>query len=187
MRNIRPRWAPVVPSLSHFQELNLRTYVTDRQGTPGVWFYSLDANSRVAVWWAKTFFELPYHVARMTHRWDRATGRVDFMSQRQHGRGSPVDCRFRYEPAGQAAPASPGSLEFFLVERYVLFTARQGGSIWSGRVHHTPYQICAAQASFTLEGLCAASGLPDQTEPAEHVVMSRGVDVEVFPLQPPAP
>ncbi len=46
MRNIRPWWCPAIPGLSHFQELNLRTYVVDEQGTPGVWFLSLDADWR---------------------------------------------------------------------------------------------------------------------------------------------
>src|SRR5438105_3699987 len=42
MRNIRPWWLPCIPGLSNFMELNLRTYVYDAAGTPGVWFYALD-------------------------------------------------------------------------------------------------------------------------------------------------
>ncbi|MFG0295490.1 MAG: YqjF family protein, partial [Maioricimonas sp. JB045] len=60
MRNIRPWWFCSVPGISNFLELNLRTYVCDDAGRPGVWFYSLDASQPLAVWAARTFFHLPY-------------------------------------------------------------------------------------------------------------------------------
>nr|WP_256199118.1 DUF2071 domain-containing protein [Verrucomicrobium spinosum] len=66
MRNIRPRYLPAVPWVSYFLELNVRTYVHDDEGRPGVWFYSLDCNQPLAVWTAQTFFHLPYQHARMT-------------------------------------------------------------------------------------------------------------------------
>jgi uncharacterized protein YqjF (DUF2071 family) len=65
MRGIRPRFCPPVPGISDFLELNVRTYVHDEQGRPGVWFYSLDCNQPLAVWTARTFFHLPYQHARM--------------------------------------------------------------------------------------------------------------------------
>src|SRR5438093_9555315 len=43
---LRPRGIPAVPGLSSFAETNVRTYVT-RDGKPGVWFFSLDASSRL--------------------------------------------------------------------------------------------------------------------------------------------
>jgi uncharacterized protein len=48
MRNIRPRGFPCVPWISDFLELNVRTYVLGPGGVPGVWFYSLDTDRRVA-------------------------------------------------------------------------------------------------------------------------------------------
>ena len=36
MRNIRPRFLPAVPGISNVMELNLRTYVHDPAGVPGV-------------------------------------------------------------------------------------------------------------------------------------------------------
>ena len=47
MSGVRPRWTPPMPGLSAFPELNLRTYVRGG-GHSGVWFFSLDAASRVA-------------------------------------------------------------------------------------------------------------------------------------------
>ena len=66
MHNIRPVWSPSIPWVSNFLELNLRTYVYDEAGRPGVWFFSLDANRSLAVWAARRFFSLPYQHARMT-------------------------------------------------------------------------------------------------------------------------
>ena len=38
MRGIRPRGFPAIPYLSNFLECNVRTYVHDENGVPGVWF-----------------------------------------------------------------------------------------------------------------------------------------------------
>ncbi len=54
----------VRPPLS-FHEVNLRTYVRCAGGPPGVWFFSLDAASRLAVLGARAWYRLPYHHARM--------------------------------------------------------------------------------------------------------------------------
>src|SRR5688572_24482592 len=48
MTGVRLRGLPPLPLLSAFPELNVRTYVTV-QGKPGVFFFSLDAGSTVAV------------------------------------------------------------------------------------------------------------------------------------------
>jgi uncharacterized protein len=65
MSGIRGRWIPRLPSLSAFPELNVRTYVA-HDGRPGVYFFSLDAGSRVAVWAARATYHLPYFHARMS-------------------------------------------------------------------------------------------------------------------------
>ena len=64
MSNVRPRWAPPLPGVSRFPEINVRTYVT-HDGKPGVWFYSLDATNWLAVRGARALFHLPYYDARI--------------------------------------------------------------------------------------------------------------------------
>ena len=49
MQRVRPIGLPPVPWLSWFLELNVRTYVHDDAGNPGVWFFSLDCDQPVAV------------------------------------------------------------------------------------------------------------------------------------------
>ena len=48
MAGVRQRLAPPLPGTHVFPELNVRTYVTVR-GRPGVWFFSLDATSPLAL------------------------------------------------------------------------------------------------------------------------------------------
>lgn len=62
--NLRARFLPPIPGAQSFPELNLRTYVTYK-GKPGIYFFSLDADHRLAVQGARTFFHLPYFYADM--------------------------------------------------------------------------------------------------------------------------
>lgn len=185
MRNVRIRGLPPIPTTVHFLELNLRTYVHDAAGLPGVWFFSLDAASRLAVWGARCWFGLPYHAAAMSATVEEATGRVDYHSRR---RGTPADAasHFTYAPAGKLREAAPDSLEFFLIERYVLFAPRRGGRVAVGRVHHPPYQFADAEVSAWDDHLLMLSGLERLLRPPDHAVVSPGVSVEVFGLEPSA-
>ncbi len=58
MTGVRWRCTPPVPGTAAFPEMNLRTYVT-YDGKPGVWFFTLDATNRPAIWTARRFFHLP--------------------------------------------------------------------------------------------------------------------------------
>lgn len=179
MRNIRPRWAFSVPWLSNFQELNLRTYAVDREGTPGVWFYSLDANCWPAVQIARRWYHLPYRWGAMS--FEKSVSRTSY-SSRLRGSSSDSTCRFEYEPAEPQRVAEPGTLEFFLIERYVLFSIRRNGSLRTGRVWHEPYQIARANVPQWDAKLFGLSGLPTPEGEFENSLFSPGVDVEVFGL-----
>src|SRR5213079_2252897 len=62
---LRARGTLPLPGFSSFLELNVRTYV--RSGDrPGIWFFSLDASSRLAVEAARRTYKLPYFRARMS-------------------------------------------------------------------------------------------------------------------------
>ncbi len=177
MRNVRPRFCPTVPGLSNFLELNLRTYVYDAQGQPGVWFYSLDANQWLAVKIARTLFRLPYFHATMTAQ-TRTSGDLDFLSKRA---GDSESGRFVYRGEGEAFSAEPGTLEYFLVERYLLFTTRaRDGAIFTGRVHHQPYPLQLANPSELSLRLFPLSNFPQPGRPADHQIFSPGVDVDIY-------
>lgn len=175
MEGVRPTGLPPVPWLSSFLELNVRTYVRDSQGRPGVWFYSLDCNQPVAVQIARTFFHLPYFHARMRAR--REGQRIFYQSQRGQWKAS----QFFYAPAGPSAPALAGSLEEFLVERYRLF-ASDGHRILSGSVWHPPYEFAEATHDGEISPPLLAAGFDPDAAPPAHAIYSPGVDVRIFPM-----
>jgi uncharacterized protein YqjF (DUF2071 family) len=181
MRNIRPRFVPPVPGISNFMEMNLRTYVHDRAGVPGVWFYSLDANQWLAVKIARRFFHLPYEHAEMKST-RAAEGRIRYESLRTGARANGTRCVFEYAPGAALPQPEPGSLEFFLVERYRLFCSPPDG-LQRGAVHHEPYPLSRAEVSAWDENLLQLDGFTPTGRPPDHVVMSRGVDVTVYPLE----
>ncbi|NJM37932.1 MAG: DUF2071 domain-containing protein [Akkermansiaceae bacterium] len=91
MKRVRPRFLPALPWLSWFQELNVRTYVYDENGVPGVWFFSLDCNQSLAVYLAQTLFSLPYSNAEMSCRMDRDR-RLHYECKRRGERGVITIC-----------------------------------------------------------------------------------------------
>ncbi|WP_348266932.1 DUF2071 domain-containing protein [Edaphobacter paludis] len=147
-----------VPSASEFCELNLRTYVRSSvTGLRGVFFFSLDAASALAVAGARAIFHLPYFLARMQRRIGQ-DGAIEYDSQRLLTRRN-VRFRARYRGLGTvAASSSAGSLEHFLTERYCLFTAH-AGRLLVGHIHHLPWPLEAAEAEIELNELPAAHGI----------------------------
>lgn len=178
MRRVHPAGLPCVPWLSDFLELNVRTYVCDRNGLPGVWFYSLVCNQPIAVEIARRLFHLHYVHGRM-----KAEGTGEWLNYRSR-RGKDAPAHFRYRAGQDHRPAAPGSLEFFLVERYVLFSQSRTGRIHAGRVHHVPYEVAAAEVEAWNFGPAAADGLADPGRPPDHLMAAGVLDVEAWPIRP---
>ena len=176
MGAIRPRYLPPLPHLSYFLEANVRTYVRDRHGRPGVWFYSLDCNRRLAVATARRFFSLPYFFARMRAQ-RTASGSLDYRVQRA---AAAAESRFVYRGAGEVRTAAPDSLEHFLAERYRLFAwqaARQ--RLLTGEVEHVPYPLQDALVEDHDQRLLRAAGFELGEQQPAHALYSAGVDVRV--------
>jgi uncharacterized protein len=179
MQRVRPSGLPPLPWLSWFHELNVRTYVHDDSGNPGVWFFSLDCNQPLAVEIARRCFHLPYEHAVM--RSQRNANTIQYHSRRK----TPValDITFEYETPRTTQPALTDSLEWFLVERYLLFSSNPTGEIFVGRVHHAPYQIAAGGCGkFSTEPL-RLNGFPTPQEEPASILTATTVDVKVFPLR----
>lgn len=182
MQGIRPtRFLPPVPGLSAFHETNVRTYVLHEGGAPGVWFYSLDAASSVAVRAARWGWHLPYFRADM--RLEQAGDRLRYASTRRWPEPLPGELSLELRVGDRLGPAEPGSLHHFLAERYLLYAADPSGRVWRGAVHHPPYPLFSAEVLALREGLVAAAGFSTEGL-ALPTLFSPGVDVEVFPLGP---
>jgi uncharacterized protein len=180
MRDVRPWFAPSVPGISNFHELNVRTYVHHRGEDPGVWFFSLDAAKSIAVLLARAGWGLPYFRAAMSLEIDGEV--VRYASRRRWPEPTPAELEVRYRIGAPLGAAQPGTFEYFLAERYILF-AQKGDRLALGRVHHTPYPLQRAEVLELRETVVRAAGLP-APEGAPHVLYSPGVDVDVFPLKP---
>jgi hypothetical protein len=178
MQRVHPVGLPPLPWISWFLELNVRTYVHDESGRPGVWFFSLDCSQPVAVEAARRFFHLPYYRARMNAE---ARGAEIVYSSRR--KGSDTVSRFRYRRPVHAEPAREGSLEWFLVERYLLFTADRTGKIRSGRVHHEPYRIEEAKCGEWSSAPIMEDDLGRVDGPPASMLVAEPVDVRIFALE----
>lgn len=178
MRRVRPAFLPSVPGLSNFLELNVRTYVYDASGTPGVWFFSLDANNGIACSLGRRLFNLNYRNAKIQ------ASEGDWINFRATRNGSSADAAFRYRSTGSGRIAQPGSLDFFLTERYALYSSSKHGSqLWRGRVHHSPYQLHNAEIESYSTTPIAWNRQSPVSGPPHHTCFSPGVEVEIFSLQ----
>ncbi len=161
MDRIKFRGMPRIPGTSSFPELNLRTYVRDaRGGTPGVYFLSLDASKLVAVLFARAFYNLPYHWADM--RIEPRGNREFWFASRRRMTQQPVMFSARYRglgPTRRLAESRAGTLEYFLMERYCLFTRDRDGNPMRANIHHVPWPLEEAEADIEQNNLPAALGI----------------------------
>ena len=175
MQDCRFRGVPPLPGLGRFLECNVRTYVRHR-GVPGVWFFSLDAASRLAVIGGRVIWGLNYRLARFERRVEGGTIRYGLSRHKGDGAG-----RLDWTPGAALPPHGPGSLEHFLVERYHLYALRHG-KLLRGRVDHEPWPLRTATAAEIDPGLVAAAGIEVEGEPVMHC--SDGVRVRGFSAVP---
>lgn len=152
MRGVRPWWSPAIAGISNFLETNVRTYVVHPEAGPGVWFFSLDATSRLAVVTARRFWHLPYFHAQLTLQQQPvsdsmapsgrelplaaartlATRGIRYRSLGRADREGSYDIQVRvpepsstaedYRTAAVPTAGEPSSLPYWLLERYLLYS-----------------------------------------------------------------
>ena len=172
MTKVRPVFTPPIPTANDFPELNVRTYVR-HGGWSGVWFFSLDAASRLAVGAARTTLGLPYFRARMHERRDGE--QVRYESRRTHARARPAEFRAHYRPTGSVYLAEAGSLDYWLTERYSLF-AQHAGQLLRLDIEHEQWPLQHATADIERNTMARASGITLPND-APHVRFARQLDV----------
>lgn len=176
MSGIRLRGLPGMPTTRRFAEINVRTYVTDGN-KPGVWFFSLDAHSRLAVAIARRWFRLNYVHARINCGGEEC---VTYDSRR-HG-ATPAEFEARYRPTGEMFHAQPGTLEHFLTERYCLYAVARAGAIYRAEIHHEPWPLQPAEVQIARNTMAAPLGIT-LDRPPNSVLFARRLDVAVWPPQ----
>lgn len=186
MKGVRPVGLPPVRGLSSFHETNVRTYVHHDGRDPGVWFFSLDAANAIAVALARRFFHLPYYHARMFLEREASSGTdasqpILYAGVRLRPDPRPASYLIRAVSQGPVRAAEPGSLEHFLIERYLLYTLVDD-RVYVGQVHHRPYPVRSAAVLSLDESLLAAAGIPrPDLPPLAHFAF--GVDVKVYAIR----
>lgn len=176
MSGVRARALPPFPGLSRFPELNVRTYVT-YAGKPGVYFFSLDITSRLAVWGARTFYRLPYFRARMMTQ--EKVGWNEYACLRDGG--SP-EFRGSYRPIGPVQVRPKNSLSDWLTGRFCLYTVHEN-RVYRCDIHHLPWPLQDAEASIERNTMASAAGVTlPETKPLLH--FSKTLDVLIWPLRP---
>ncbi|HZG53044.1 MAG TPA: DUF2071 domain-containing protein [Pyrinomonadaceae bacterium] len=171
--DVRLSFTPPVPYLSDFHELNVRTYVLYR-GVPGVWFFSLNTNSSMTVLGARTFYFLPYFNSDIDLRQE---GDIIHYRLRRDEAGRPAAFDASWEIGKELPEAEPGTLEFFLTERYCLYSA-SGESIYRARINHRPWPLRQAALLSYASDIAESDYLPKlKSKPLVHYAEALAVDV----------
>ncbi|MFC5448441.1 YqjF family protein [Paenibacillus aestuarii] len=180
MTGVTPRGLPPLPYFSAFPELNLRTYV-NLGNKPGVYFFSLDAQNRFMVEAARLSYRLPYYYARIQVQ-HLPRGTTTYTCIRDDRRARPAGFAGSYRPTSDVQFAVPGSLDYWLTERYCLYSTDQKGSLYRGEIDHDPWPLQKAEADILSNTLTESMGitLPD-TDPILH--FAKTLDVRVWLLQ----
>lgn len=180
--HVRAPAGPSIPWLSRFPETNVRTYVTDRAGRQGIWFFSLDATRMPAVLTARGSYGLPYFWSRMAVQ--QSGAEVHYTSARRWPGPVGARCNLTVQPGEAYEPVELSELDHWLTARWRLFStgvpvaSRLGGGLSYAEAHHRPWPLHRATVRDLDESVIAASGLAAPAgEPLVHY--SPGVDVRI--------
>ena len=179
MWGIRKIGCPPVPGQHAFHELNVRTYVHLDGQDPGVWFFSLDAAKRLPVAVARRFYRLPYYHARM--HLEQVGKTIRYNSRRIHRGAAPALFEATWEVGRERPETTPESLDFFLTERYWLYSAK-GDDLYRARIHHNPWPLREAHLREWRSTMVDALELPEPNT-VPRIAYAEAIDVDVWGLE----
>jgi uncharacterized protein len=167
-----------VPWASRFCETNVRTYVRDRDGRSGIWFFSLDAARLGAVAVARATYRLPYFWSSMRITGgDGAASEITYRCRRRWPGPRAVTSDVRIKAGAPYAAHELGERDHFLTARWILFSV-SGGRYRFARACHPSWPLYRAEVQAVDDQLVQAAGLPaPEGEPLAHY--SPGVDVSI--------
>ena len=159
---------PGIPYFGSFNEINVRLYSREPDGTRGVVFLSLDA-SRLAVVVAARAAGIPYVWSRDRFRAATAVDPSTGYSVRRFGGGARSD--FAVAPKFDAEATDP--LSVHLTARFGLHTRFRGKTLYVPNTH-SPWPLFQARMTDLEDQLIAAAGIT-VSGPPESVLFSPGV------------
>ncbi|MEM9444872.1 MAG: DUF2071 domain-containing protein [Verrucomicrobiota bacterium] len=162
---------PAPKFMCNFPEINIRTYVRHRDKS-GIWFFSLDVPNPIAVWAARTFFYLPYYLAKMQAT-DNSEN-IHYFHQRN-------DKVFNaYYKSDRHLNVAADSFEHWATERYCLYTTTAKGDLIIGQIHHQKWPLREAKLEIlqnTLLDRIPVGGMHSS------ILFSKSIDVIIFPIE----
>ena len=180
MRRVQLGPTPPIPYLSHFIEINVRTYVVDSLGRRAIWFFSLDVPRSAIVGVARSVFALPYCWADASHTVDGSYHRYEMTRRRPHS--EQPTAMMDFEVGEQIAAADVEPLDHFLTARWALVTQRRR-RLLHGAVHHEPWPLHRVDRFEVSETALEAAGLPPP-HGAPRALYSPGVAVDLAWFEP---
>lgn len=170
-RKLRPAWprggigrrigATLMRPLAAHDFLNVRTYVKHR-GQAGIYFIAEVLSSRLATYLGPLLYGLPYSFGQVQYRHDLTCRELSgSVVQARTGRRLEYRAALPAALAAEAIAALPaaeaGSIDAFLMERYVAFTQRNGVQR-RFRIAHAPWRQLRVQVELGAVELAAAAG-----------------------------
>lgn len=164
-----------IPREGSFPETNVRTYVRGPDGTPGVWFHSLEAGRLSATAMARAAYGLPYFWATMTAAESDGCWTYESTRRWPGPKGTSSSSRARVDEP--IATADQTDFEHFLTARWGLFSTFLGQLLYAP-VSHGIWPLQRATLEHLDDGLMAAAGytIPD-VAPVVH--WTAGTEVRI--------
>jgi uncharacterized protein YqjF (DUF2071 family) len=169
---VRPRFAPPLPGVSRFPEINVRTYATI-DGKPGIYFLSLDTPNPIVNEAARRTYRVPYFRSRIAA--SRDGDRVRWTSRRTQEDAPPASLELEYAPVGPVFNAAPDSFEFFAVERYCLYRLDERERVIRADIHHPPWPLRKAEAQIAHNRMGDQVGADLSGDPILHLAPRQDV------------
>ena len=159
---IKIRGVPPIPGARSFPELNLRTYVRDQlhRNARRLFFLARRQQPAGRRRGAQSSITCPTTGRRCGSSSARSAS-LRFTAGRRV-RGPPVIFKARYRglgPTRKLAENRSGTLEYFLTERYCLFTRNRAGQPIRANLHHVPWPLEEAEAEIERNDLAASVGI----------------------------
>ena len=128
VKNMRMRNLPVLPYISHFHEINIRTYVT-RDGIPGIYLFSIETDKLIEVLFSRLLIGLPYKKS-MIKRTERS-----LLAQ-----NGVLNSYLNIEVKNKASVLEKTDLDFWLSERHALYE-NCNEKMYRFDVHHPEWNL----------------------------------------------
>lgn len=170
------RGFPSLSLFSPFYGINLRTYVTYK-GKPGVYFIHLNSTHWTALRIARAWYRLNYFHAKIRFSNDGEYLVYDGIIQSHKGTSSTYHIRF--SPESMVYYPQREKLDYFLTERYCLYSVDSKDHLYCAEIHHSPWPLQKANAEILNNSLTKFYNLQlTNQKPVFH--FSKGVDVLIW-------